>query len=736
MPNIDVPLLLKGATGGTTSERTVLNILSTHLEEDTRNIEVRRDGGVRPRRATDFIAISDSASYMHDIRTASTALETSQESPSGIYADFKTSDGELVEKTIIFQDNVFKIYQHNNLKNFDAPNQTINPGIYADTQQKWHSVQMVFADNRIFFVGKKIQPGYLYLDPNNNTLNIVYLSLHRRDLDTATAVSSRVKLNGKLYECVEAYTSNATDLTNNDIFGELIFNRYWMEVDNTGDISGVSAWAASTAYTTNIVKVYDKYLPLSTVNPHTVAYWDNRLWWGTDSNLFYSQAAVGVEDAKTNTTPSGTHEYSLFLQSADPYDTTDPTPVASDGGSIKPDAGKLWQLLNAEDSMFVGTSTQISEIRGATADFTHTDFKKGRVISEGINGLDNMVIADNRLYIFANNNIWAAVDEQRVSQTAYTKFSKVGGKKIKSYYIGIPKLNKGTARAVYSSTREKIYYFHNGSSTTFDSTNRTITGQNGYARSVMVVDISGTTTDIDPVPNEVFVENDIQIWDYEDHADSGGTYMAYAFSGAPTNPSFNSVVVGADTVIAGAGNNVIVSGLSGSQEGSDEIIVIAMERSVTAGTATIRASMTILESTSLQDWNSDVTRSTDYVSNADFGTQTFEDITSDKGIRFLLFAFEKLAAGTGSCLCRTSFNFAAPTTLGEGTGKTSGQTEVYLDTKNVGSGGTVSLENYKATTYKHRVRGRGVAFQVSLENTPGKDFVLLGWGQLIKAKRR
>lgn len=735
MPNSDVPVLLKGMTGGVTSERTVMNVLSTSLEDTSRNIEVLRNGSFRPRRGVDFVGQSDSAAYMHTIRTGTTSSETSQESPSGVYAEFKTSDGEIVEKTIIFQDNKFKIFAHNNLRNYDSPNQTINPGSYVNTQQKFHSTQMIFADNRIFFVGKKLQPGYLYLKTDNSTLGVVYLSIHTRDLDNATAVSSRVTLNGKYYECVEDHTSASSDTSATDSFGELVFNRYWMEVDNTNIPGGASAWAASTAYTTNIVRSSNKYSALSAVNPHTVAFWKNRLWLGTDSKAYYSQVSVDVADEKTNTTPSGTHEYSLFLQTADPFDTTDPTPVPSDGGSITQDVGKLWQLLNSEDSMFLGTSSQIEEVRGASSDFTHTDFKKGRVINEGINGLDNMVLADNRVYAFANNNIWAAVDEQRVSQTALTKFAKVGGKKIKSYYIQIPKLNKGTARAVYSPTNEKIYYFHNAISTVFDASNRNTVGQNGYARSIMAVDISGTTTDLDPVEGEQFVENQIELWDYADTAEDGDTYIAYGFSTAPTDPSVNSVVVGADDIVVGA-DSVVVSGLSGSQEGSDEIVVIAMERVVTGSSVAVKATIGVLESANLRDWASDGTRITDYTANADMGTQTFEDITSAKAARFLLFVLKKLTDGTGSCLCRTSFNFADPDTSGESTGKTSTQTEIYYDTRTVGSGGTVSMTNYKATRYKHRVRGRGVALQVSFENTAGKDFNLLGWGELLKMRRR
>lgn len=734
MATNNVPLILKGLSAGFNSERSVMTILPTALESTSRNVDILRDGSFQPRRGIDFVGLSTSAAYIHSIRSATVSAEPDQESPSAIYAQFKTSDGEVVEKDVIFQDLVFKVFNHTNLNNFDSPDQTINPSARVGSEQKYHNVAMVFGDNKIFFAGKHLQPGYLYLSSDNTTLVVKYLSIHTRDLYNATAASSRVKLNGKYYECIEAHTAATSHLTDLDSYGELVFNRYWMELDNSAIPGGAATWTNGVAYTTNIVRDSSKYAALAGINPHTVDFWGNRLWLGTDGKIYYSQVAVDVEDAKTSTTPSGTHEYGLFLTEGDPFNTTDPDPGAADGGTITPDAGKVWQIISADDSMFVGTSSQIEEIRGATTSFKHTDFKKERVINEGVNGVDNMVAADNRLYVFGNNNIWAAVTEQRASQAATTQFAKFGSKKVKTYYTAIPKLNKGTARAVYSPTKEKIYYFHNATATTFDAVARSIAGQNGYASSIMVLDISGTIQDLDP-SQEPFVQNQVVIWDYADTAHIGDPYIAYGFTAAPTNPSVDTIVVGADTVVVGA-DTVVRSGLSGSQEGSDAICVIAMQRTVVSSNVSIKAGVAILESTQLKDWYSDVDLRTDYTANADMGTQTFEDVTSVKAMKYLVFVFEKLTDGTGSCLCRTAFNFSNPTLAGEDTGKTSGQTEVYKDSRTVGESGTVSMTNYKATYYKHKVRGRGLAFQISLESTPGKDFKLLGWGQLVKMVRR
>ena len=216
MSNIDVPVLLKGMTGGTTSESSVMNVLATQLEDSSRNIEVFRDGSMSPRRGVDFIDISDGGDYMHTTRTIGTSSETSQESPSAEYAAFRTSDGDIIEKDIIFQDNVFKIYNHGSLRNFDTPDQTINPASLSRSwaDQKYYSVQLKFADNKMFFASKRLQPGYFYLNTDNSTLSIAYLSIHTRDLDNATTTSSRVTLNGQYYECVEAHTSAAGGVHN------------------------------------------------------------------------------------------------------------------------------------------------------------------------------------------------------------------------------------------------------------------------------------------------------------------------------------------------------------------------------------------------------------------------------------------------------------------------------------------------------------------------------------------
>lgn len=724
-------LAFKGLTGGITSEKSVLNIVPTELEKETRNIEVLRDGSIRPRRGADFVGLSETAAYIHTIRTGLATDELTQESNTGTFVPFKNTAGEILDFDIIFQNMSFKIYRHSLVKDYDTTYQTITPTLGTDiaATQAGYTVMLKFANNRLFFSGKYIKPGYLYLAADGTTVAIRYISIHQRDFNVATAASSRVVNAGKYYECIKAHTSNATDLTNFDAYGELNWNQYWVEL-NPQDAGATAAWSAGTSYTTNIAQVVDKQATVGIANPYSVDYYDERLWLATEDTTYYSTVIDTVDNLKN--TATGAIEFGIMFSYNDPF-STEPDPLPIDGGNIPIAVGKVWQILSMEDSMFVATSRQVYEIRGISSRFSSTDFKVSDVLTEGTNGVLNMVVADNKMYIFTSSNIWVSVQQQRNIQGSTTVFGKVGDNKIKSYYQGVPKTNKGTGYPIYSPIKGKIYYFHNGTTSPFDTAHRLVLGQIGYARNIMVIDISTPGTEAETQEQQQ-LHNHIEIWEYTDNANTGGVYIASAYLSDPVSAAVSNVVVGASTVAVGS-DSVIISSASGAEEGGDEIVLIVSQRSISGASITIKGSLGVLESRKLRDWDSSVALGVDYNAIAYLGTQIFETMIDRKSVPYAVFVFEKLVTGVGSCLFRSSFNFALPTTAGEATGKTSGQTEIYKDTKIVASG-SVSLSAYKATWYKHKIRGKGVAFQPTLQNTPGKDFKLLGWGELAAVKQR
>ncbi len=726
-------LAFKGLTGGVTSEKSVLNVVPTELEIDSRNIEILRDGSIRPRRGADFVGKSNSGSYIHTLRTGTAVNELTQESTSGVFASFKTTSGTILDYDIHFENMAFKCYLHSALKNYDSPGQTITPTTTTDivTTQVNYTIMFKFANNRVFFAGKYIKPGYLYLKADNTTIGIRYISIHSRNLAVATTASSRVVNAGKLYECIKAHTSNATDLTNFDSYGELNWNQYWVEL-NAQDAGATAAWSAGVSYTTNIIQIINKHANAVSVNPYSVDYYDERLWLATEDKVFYSQVIDTVDNEKT--TASGTIEFGVMFSYNDPF-STEPDPLPTDGGDIPIAVGKVWQIKSVEDSMFVGTSKFVYEIRGITSRFSSTDFKVSDVISEGINGVNNMVVADNRMYIFTTSNIWAGTQQQRNIQGATTIFVKVGSGKIKQYYQQIEKLNKGTAYPIYSAVKEKIYFFHNYGESPFDKVHRLVYGQMGYAKNVLVIDTSAPGLETE-TQEEQTLRQHFEIWEFADTAHKGDVYISSAYTTDPINAAKPIVVVGVqDTVVVGS-DTVVASILEEIEISGDEIALLLMQRTPSSTNIIVKASIGVLETEALKDWDSSIDHSKDYIAIGYLGTQVFENLIDTKSVPYAVFVFDKMRSGLGSCLFRSAFSFAQPTDLGQqSTGKTSGFTEIYKDVKIVAHG-SIDMTNYKSTWYKHRIRGKGLSFQPVIMNTPGKDFRLQGWGQLASTKRR
>ncbi len=725
--------IFKGLTGGINTEKSVLNIVATELEKDSRNIEVLHDSSIRPRRGVDFIGLSASSAYIHTTRTDTIANELNQESPSGIYAPFKTTTGNTYGIDIIFQNLSFKLYLHPNLVNFDTPLQTITPTVATDisTEQLGYTVSFKFAKNRVFFAGKFIKPGYLYLKNDNTTIGIKYISMHIRNLDTATAESDRVQHDNKYYECVRNHTSATSQLTDLDSYGETVFNQFWVELDISTMPSMTPAWANGISYTSNIEQVINKHAAVGASNPFTVDYHDDRLWLGRDDNIYYSQTVIEVDNEKVLLT--GTNEFGLFFSYNDPFSTDIADPLPTDGGVIPIASGKVWQIAAVEDSMFVGTSLSIYEIKGNSSTFSSTDFKSPIILTDGINGVGNMIVADSKLYIFGTGNIWTTDKKQINYQGSTTNFLKTGNTKINEYYRNITKLAKGAGFLVHSPSKEKIYFFHNGNKSLFDNTHRNFPGQTGYAYNILVIDISVTGLQQDD-PELAALRNHLELWELPDTANNGAVYIAGSYLSSPISAEDTQIVVGLSEVYSGS-SDIIVKATSIEQVANDEIVILVLQRVPSGSNIITKASAGLLESRNLRDWESDSNNVSDYTATAYLGTQTFDTLMDNKTVPYAMFIFDKLTPGNGSCLFRSSFNFASPDIGGIITGKTSGQTEIYKDTKLIGSG-SISMDGYKVTTYKHQINGRGLAFQPSLQNTPGKDFKLLGWGQLAQTRRR
>lgn len=715
---------ISGFSGGLNTEKSVLNILPSEMANGSINVDIDADGSVRPRTGVDFLAESDNTGFLQTLRTESTGTDDTQESPSGVFARFTASDATLVDRVVVYANNVFKVFllTEASLATFDTPSQTITPTSRVGSEQREKNTHWTFGDNKLFFCGDKLQFGYISLAANNTDLEITYLEIRTRNLlDTDYAqVGSRVKNttsgNVYAYEAIVAHTSGSGSPTDEPGDGATWQNN-WVRLDI--EPTGESAWATSTAYVANIQRTntYTETMSNSLIRPDAIGFWKARLWIILGDRIYYSQVGIRAD------------KYQNFYQAADPFDTADPLPVEGDGGSFLSEGGKGLQLLPLGNSMFFTTPSALYEVRSSGVGFDHTNFSVTQVLNEEIQSTNAMVIAEDTLYLFGNGNIWRTIGRDNLLTDDRTVFESVGDNKIQTLYSGIPRANKGSAYPIYNPSTRKIYWFHSQATTDFDTAYRDIEGYSGYARHCLVLDVKVTRglTPQDDQANRI-AKNTFSLWEYNDGANSELAYIAGSFLAPPIEGANSVVLAAADTVIDGSSDTVIAGTSSDTESSNRKLYCLVWQRSETGGNAITKGAIGQALSGALFDFPLDGTNTQEYTAKIFTGVQTYGDVLHNKATTYILFLFERLINGVGSCLIRTAYNWSPGTLAGEATNKTSAQKEVYKETK-IAGGVSISTANHTHTWYKHRVRGRGKSFQIVLESTPGLDFRLIGWSQ-------
>ena len=726
MPTQKLLLSVSGFSGGLNTEKSVLSVLPSEMMAGSINVDIAPNGSVRPRSGIDFIGESSSTGFLQTLRTEATATDAYQESPSAIFVRFTSTTNTLVDRVVVFADGKFKIFLFTEaaLKTFDTPYQTITPGNRVALSQRNKNIHYAFGDNKLFFSGDKIQQGYLQLASNNTDLEVVYLEIRTRNIAATdyAQVGSRVKntvsSNVYAYEAIAAHTSVAA--TDEPGVGSA-WETKWVRLDV--EPTSLTAWANTTGYVANIVRrnLYTETMSDSLVRPDAIWFWKSRLWIALGNRVYYSQVGTRAD------------KYQNFYQEADPFSTSDSDPVEGDGGSFLSEGGKVLQLMSLGNSMFFSTPTGIYEVRSQGVGFNHTNFSVTKILNDEIQSTNAMVVAEDTLYVFANGNIWRTIGRDSLLTDDRTVFESAGDDQIQTLYASIPRANKGSAYPVYNPATRRIYWFHSSETTSFDTSYRGYEGYTGYATNCLVMDVKvtrGTVTQ-ESTTSKV-AKNTYSLWEYNDGASSELAYIAYAFLAPPVTITSNIVLAGADTVIANT--DTVISTASDSTEAIDrKLYCLIWKRDISGSNAITSGAIGQVLSGALYDFALDSANTQEYTAKIFTGVQTYGDVLHNKSTTYILFLFERVADGLGSCLLRTAYNWSPGTSTGQLTHKTSSQIEVYKESKVAGSTVlTTELNDY--TWYKHRVRGRGKSFQIILESQPGMDFNLIGWAQQFYGK--
>ena len=738
---LQLPVL--GFPHGLNTEATVLNVLPTELMEGSINCELFLNGDARRRRGIDFIGSSTTGGFLQTLRASTPASETSMESPAAKSFKLTAPNGDIVERTIVDWNNKFYVYETSSsaLSNPDTPFQTIDRGIQSPNRQKFVTMQYATSGDRLFFTGLHCHPGFLKVGADNITLELTYLNVMIRD--PAAAAEGTIKKNllasgiTAWFQCIESHTSDATNEPGD---GTGDWETYWSR--KTGTIpTAVGAWASGQAYTSTIIKQYNKTAASSDsdFHPSTIEFFAGRLWLAGDprnpNDVYFSQVKVNDEDLEK------------FFQEADPFSEADPDLVADDGGVISlQGAGLVKKLDRLSESLMIGTNTSIWQVSGSSGAFSATNFSVSEVLSDGIDGSYNMTKTGKELIIFGQSDVWRAKAEESLSLSSVGNaiFTSISDRKIGKLYKAITSANKAAAVALYNSTDHRVYYFYNSGVNTFISQFGSFE-QPGYFTNALILDarFGDSTISAKDVEDPANKRKDtggawFPVYTFPDTGNNGSPYIAFPFLADNVSAASETVVTEAgDTVIDGSGNTVLATG---NAHTNYTVVFCVGARSTAGGVTTIKHAFGTTNGPTTKDWSLDATFTASFDSLLRSGTYTLNDILHNKSATYIACYFNKVETGVldddgvdtnpGGCFIRTPYNFAENSASNKyGTAR-----QVYFPDRYAYALAGVGLDGHSTTWYKHRVRGRGRAFGIEFSNDGDKDFHLLGFATQFYAK--
>ena len=547
-------LPVAGFTDGLNTEASILNVMPSEFMNGTINVELLSNGSARRRRGVDFIGLSSTGNYMHTVRSGNASAETYIESPAVTSVKLAAPNGNIVKRVVVDINNSFEIFEatSSGLKNCDVPYGTLARTTDSHSNQKFFDMDYAYSGKRLYFAGRHTKPGYLYVDADNVTLAATYIDVLIRDTD-ATAANKRVSNNSKWYECIDAHTATAADEPGVGANWKV----YWVQLDGPIPTS-TAAWSGTTVYTSTIIKQYDKNTTPGATDtyPSTTAFFASRLWLAGDpktpNSVYFSKTIVGTRDIEK------------FYQFADPFDSNDPNVVDSDGGVIQiQGAGVITKLLTIGTVLLVCTTNGIWEVRGASDIFKATEYQVSKVLNDAVLGVGSAVAVDQEAIVFGSASVWLTEINSNITDIGAggTDFFKLDTDKIETIYDAIPRSDKASARAIYSQSEHKVWYFFNSGETAFTNSYGA-KGQPSYFTDVLSLDTRFTeaAVNVDPNAPKRSVKGAFTQYTYADGGKDGEPYIAYPFVTEEIPAANSQVVVGTNTVVDDSGNLVVTTG--------------------------------------------------------------------------------------------------------------------------------------------------------------------------------
>lgn len=415
--------------------------------------------------------------------------------------------------------------------------------------------------------------------------------------------------------------------------------------------------------------------------------------------LFFSQIVTGRD------------KLGKCYQEADPTSPSISDIIDTDGGTIQlPEVSKIYKMLPVKDSLIVFADNGVWEIYGDTGGFKATNYQTAQVSSVGITNPKAVVLAGDVVIYWAKAGIFALTPNQTTGRYSGESISL---STIQTYYNSIPAVAKDNARGFYDAGENHIRWLYNDTTGYSDTVN-----VNHYNRQL----------NLDLALQSFYKYSISPLETSSPYVSDWIVIPPHATVSVNTN-----VVVGADTVQAGADGQVVV-GIDQSTIREEQYSFLTF-----VGTA---FTVSKYKNSSFLDWQTADGVGVDYSSYLVTGYDTFGEIMRNKQVPYIFFYLNRTETGftldtfgnlipnnASSCNVQAQWNWA-DSAVG---GKWGRPFQAYRYTRNYtpsGPGDTYDTGDSILVT-KNKLRGSGKALSIKIYSDTGKDMQLLGWSVTI-----
>ena len=726
-------------SGGFNTELGLVNT-DANIAKNLENVELQADGSAE--RRSGFAVLEDTLidSEAIDVTGDRSSAGWVYPAPS-LFIWRKIEDNEVKDFAILggVSEGVTAnrpVYDVKELVNglADLENWSTSSGIEVENQETSSPSNHVNLKSRYTPMGDMLMithPNFsphAILDVTDTATNLIVLRM--RDPNSNT-VDSLVANNNVAYQCIRGHTSAASS----EPGVGATWTQFWKRI---GGAVSEPAWATSTAYGSNVNFA-------STVISGSSSNLDNRSWthsafvgsraWYTGhkfapSTIFVTQPlAQAVEDADTAA------ELGHCFSVNDPHSVLDSSTTAADGGTIViREAGVIKAMTVFRKGLIIFATNGVWAIPNA-GNFNATGFEVLKISDVPITSPDAYAVTDAGVVYYGVN----AVQNITITDNGNLISQEISGA-IRTFYNSISEYSKETSFACYNRLEQRVYWFTTFVEPTYASGEgpyRTVNfnKQPCATQDILVFDLKLGAFYKYQIRKDVnLTDNDLMIADC--------TTIIGDFGETP-----NIINLAGDNIVNAALDNIVGSNFDGTNIQEFMIMLITNKKTISAGNDVFRYGFAHMQGDIVQDFDNLI--AADDVLKHTFDSEIlsqhfiFQDVGHNKQAPYVHTIFDRVESGIldaggndltpGGCLLQFRFNWATGSKAGPQFGT---PFQAYVPSRWNINPNDGSLPNIEVVLNRHKIQGRGRAFQVRFTNDGTKRFHLLGYQLEVEATRK